>query len=298
MNDDLGWDDLRLVLAIARGGGLSGAARTLQLSHATVFRRLNSAEEQLGVRLFERFRTGYEVTPAGRMVVDIAEQVEAQVREVERRVTGQDLRPTGTVRVTVVEALLPVISPCLAEVHRNCPGIVLDLVISNDMLNLGRRDADIALRATNTPPPDLFGRKVGRIACGVYGARHVAEAGHDLTVQGWVGPDHSVAHVSPAKWMKSNIPEAPVAGRSNSLMGEMALTRAGIGIAVLPCYLGDADEDLQRLDGPEPLITVDVWLLMHDDLRRTARVRAVMDILASSLAKLRPLLDREAPAVE
>ena len=144
----------------------------------------------------------------------------------------------------------------------------------------------------------VVGNALQTSADAIYGARHVAEAGHDLTVQGWVGPDHSVAHVSPAKWMKSNIPEAPVAGRSNSLMGEMALTRAGIGIAVLPCYLGDADEDLQRLDGPEPLITVDVWLLMHDDLRRTARVRAVMDILASSLAKLRPLLDRDAPAVE
>ena len=123
MHKGIDWDDLRLVLAIARGAGLSGAARLLGLNHATVFRRLNQLEQRVGVRLFERFRTGYAATAAGEKVVALADRIESGVVEVTRELSGQDMRPQGTVRLTTTDALMPLIGRCLPHLHDTNPEI-------------------------------------------------------------------------------------------------------------------------------------------------------------------------------
>jgi DNA-binding transcriptional LysR family regulator len=289
MHKGIDWDDLRLVLGIARGEGLSGAARSLGLNHATLFRRLNQLEARIGVRLFERFRTGYATTAAGEKVVALADRIESGVVQVTRELSGQDMRPQGTVRLTTTDALLPLIGRCLPHLNEANPEITIELCIVNMMVNLSRRDADIALRATGSPPPDLFGRKVGRFVYGVYAARGLRTARTDLSALPWVAPDDTVSHTPSAVWMTKHMPSVTVAGRGNSLLSILELVRAGTGVGLLPCLLADQVADLRQIGKPAPM-ALDLWLLTHNDLRNVARVRATMTALADGIARNQPLL--------
>jgi DNA-binding transcriptional LysR family regulator len=293
------WDDLKLALAVARGGGLSGAARLLGLNHATVFRRLNALEQGLGVRLFERFRDGYTATPAGERVVAVAERMEAEVIDASRMLSGQDMRPEGLVRITTTDALLPLVAQCLPALHAANPLIALELIIANAMVSLGRRDADLALRATQAPPVELFGRKVGSFAYGIYAAKPLLEkaAGKkvDLAALPWVAPDETVSHTPSARWMRERVPAAPIAGCGNSLPAILEMVRAGIGLGLLPCLLAEPLPDLHRV-GTETPMDLPLWLLTHTDLRNVARVRATMSVLADAVAAHQPLLSGTADA--
>jgi molybdate transport repressor ModE-like protein len=167
---EIPWDDLRTILAIARAGSLSGAARELKVSHATVFRRLGHIEERLGVKLFERGRGGYAPSPAGEEIADAATRIEAEVIGVERRVIGRDLRPAGTVRVATTDTLLiGLLSPVFAAFREAYPDIALEVSVSNAVVNLSRREADVAIRPTTAPPEHLIGRRLVTIEQAVYG---------------------------------------------------------------------------------------------------------------------------------
>lgn len=289
MHKGIDWDDLRLVLAIARGKGLSGAARSLGLNHATLFRRLNQLEQRVGVRLFERFRTGYAATAAGEKVVALAARIESGVVDVTRELSGQDTRPQGTVRLTTTDALLPLVGRCLPHLRATNPEITVELCIVNMMVNLSRRDADIALRATGSPPPDLFGRKVGRLVYGIYAAKALKTKRIDLASLPWVAPDDTVSHTPSAVWMAKLVPGATVAGRGNSLPSILEMVRAGIGVGLLPCLLADQQADLIQIGQPAPM-ALDLWLLTHNDLRNVARVRATMAALGDAIARNQPWL--------
>jgi len=153
------WDDLRIVLAVSREGTLSGAARRLGVTHSTVFRRLGAIEEQIGVRLFERFRDGYVPTPAGETTAETAARLEDEVLTLERRLSGQDLRPSGVVRITTTDTLGTILMRHLQAMRALHPGIQFEVVISNAMANLTRREAEIAIRPTLEPPESLVGRR-------------------------------------------------------------------------------------------------------------------------------------------
>lgn len=289
MQKGIDWDDLRLVLAIARGEGLSGGARSLGVNHATVFRRLNRLEQRVGVRLFERFRTGYLATAAGEKVVALAGRVESGVVEVTRELSGQDTRPQGTVRLTTTDALLPLLGRCLPRLQATNPEITIELCIVNMMVNLSRRDADIALRATGSPPPGLFGRKVGRFVYGVYAAKTLKTRRMDLAALPWVAPDDTVSHTPSAVWMAKHVPGVTVAGRGNSLPSILEMVRAGIGAGLLPCLLADQLPELHQIGSPAPM-ALDLWLLTHNDLRNVARVRATMAALGDAITRNQPIL--------
>ena len=175
MNSKLPWDDLRVVLAVAEAGSLAGAGRRLGASHATVFRRLGDVERRLGVRLFERSRLGYAPTDAGEELAEAARRIEAEVHDAERRIVGRDLRPAGVVRVTTTDSLMVgLVSPILAAFRRLYPGIVLEVVVSNQVFSLSRREADVAIRSSSAPPETLVGRRVATIAQAVYDRRRTA----------------------------------------------------------------------------------------------------------------------------
>lgn len=272
------WDDLRLVLAIARTGSLSGAARSLGVSHATVYRRLGDIETRLGVRLFERQRNGYTATPAGEEIAAAAGRVEDEVLAVERRVVGQDLRPSGTVRVTTTDSLLlGLLAPLFARFRRVEPEIALEVSVSDVLFSLPRREADVALRVTRSPPDHLVGQCIGTLAQAAYVSRDLASdagsspAGSDLA---WVGPDESWSHRALVRWMAESGHDGRCRFRADTLLGMYAAVREGIGAAILPCYLGDADPSLTRLGAPVPALAMDLWILMHPDLRGVARIRA------------------------
>ncbi len=294
MNKRLHWDDLRIVLAVAEAGSLSGAARKLRVSHATVFRRLAVVEDGLGARLFHRARNGYTPTPAGEEAAAAARGIQAQVRDVERRVAGRDLRPSGTVRLTTTDSLLMgLLAPVIARFRLAYPEIGLEIVVANQLFDLSKREADVALRPSSRPPEALVGRKLGILAQAIYARRQIIaadEGGPDLRAAEWVGPDERMAYRDLDRWMAAQGLAARCRCRVDSVLGMLGAVREGVGLAVLPCYLGDADPALTRIGAPLPELATDLWLLTHPDLRRTARIRAVLDVVADAVRKEQPRL--------
>lgn len=281
------WEDLRVVLAIAETGSLSGAGRKLDLSHATVFRRLGDIERRLEVSLFERSRRGYAPTPAGEDLAATAGRIEIEVLGAERRVVGRDLRLSGTVRVTTTDTLLiGLLSSIFADFRRAHPEIVLEVAMSNQLFNLSKRDADIAVRPSAAPPEMLVGRRIGQITQAVYGhaGRHDSRnTAPDLASADWVGPDAHLGYAALETWMADAGVDARCHYRVDSMLGMYQAVRDGMGLAVLPCYLADADEALVRVNAPLPELATDLWLLTHPDLRRVARIRAFMDFVAEAV---------------
>ncbi|KWF16661.1 LysR family transcriptional regulator [Burkholderia pseudomultivorans] len=284
----MSWDDLRLVLAVAQAGSLAGAARRLGVSHATVFRRLAALEAGLRVRLFERTRSGYAPTPAGDDVAAAAERIQDEVHGVERRVAGRDVRPSGTVRVTTTDTLLAgLLSPVFAAFRHACPDIALDVSVSNAVFDLSKREADVAIRPSSSPPEWLVGRRIGTIAQAVYATPAWRARGEDLA---WIGPDPRMGYRQLDQWMRARGADDRCAYRVDTLLGLFAAARAGIGAAVLPCYLADGDRDLVRIGERIDELATDLWLLTHPDLRDTARIRAFLSFVATAVDALQARL--------
>ena len=192
------WDDLRFFLAVARAGTLSGAARSLGVTHSTVFRRLGTFEERLGVRLFERLPDGYALTGAGEAMQETAIRIDEEIIALSRQVTGQDQRLSGLIRITAIDMLATGLLPRhLAAFHAAQPGIELEVIVSDTPLDLTRREADVALRIGNTPQETLVGRRVGRLAFGAYASAERAAQGidDDLACSDWIGFGRSRARV-------------------------------------------------------------------------------------------------------
>ena len=288
----MNWDDLRLVLAVVREGTLSGAARQLGVTHSTVFRRLGGIEEQIGVRLFERFRDGYVPTPAGETAAEAAARLEDEVLTLERRLSGQDLRPSGIVRITTTDTLGAILMRHLPAMRQLHPEIQFEVAISNAMANLTRREAEIAIRPTPDPPEILVGRRVADIAHAIYGSEDYLSRrkGTELLTHDWIALDDALASTVIGRWIHENLRSARIACRVDALPAARDAALAGLGLALLPCYLGDPTPGLHRLAPKavtEPRSAL--WLLTHDDLRRTARIRATLDFLAKAFASDRAL---------
>jgi DNA-binding transcriptional LysR family regulator len=292
----LSWDDFRYVKAIADRRSLAGAAQALGVNHSTVFRRLGQIEEQLGSRLFERGRAGYALTPSGEEMVRLAERVGEDITAFERRVTGQDLRPSGELRVTCSDTvLLHLLTDVFARFRDAYPEITIDVVISNTMLNLSKRDADVAVRATYQPPETLSGRRVAHIAWAVFGASEQVgkplDLAHDVPRHNWVGfVDHSAIGRA-AKWLKDSGGEERIVYKVNTMLGLAEAVARGVGLALLPCYVGASVPGLTRLSPPLPDIGGELWLLTHPDLRNTARVLAFLDFCGAQMASRRRILE-------
>lgn len=287
-------EDLRLVQAIAEAGTLSGAAQRLRVDHSTAFRRLNALEDRLGVRLFLRGRDGYTPTPAGEMAITTAREVLSSLQALEHRLAGEDLRPSGVVRVTTTDTLLDFVAPGLASFRAAHPEITLEVVAANAFFTLTRRDADVAIRPTLTPPEELIGRRIAAIGIAPYATPAYLSKHPDaraLAQYDWIAPDESLGHLSSAKWIAREIPAQRIVLKGSSLLALLAAARAGVGVAPIPCYLGDVDPELVRVAPPISQMSSALWLLTHPDLRRVARIRAFLDYMAPWLADRRDLLE-------
>lgn len=306
----LGRTNLRLVLAVGEAGTLLGGARKLGIDHSTAFRRLNALEKELGVRLFERARDGYAATPAGEAMIAAAARVDEEIVGLERKLAGADLRPSGVVRVTTTDSCVKLLTPIFAAFRAAHPQIALEVVIANPFFTLSRRDADVAIRPSVEGPEDLIARRIAVVATALYAAPHylASHSRRALAEHDWVGPDDSLSHLGSARWMRREIPPERVAYRASSLVALQAAARAGLGVAPLPCYVGDDDPELTRVRGTVAEMAATLWVLTHPDLRRVARIRAFVDFIVPELTRLRPLLEGrtrnrprprgDAPAIE
>lgn len=295
------WDDLRLALAVARGGGLARAATTLGVNPSTVFRRLNALEAELAVRLFDRQSGAWRPTEAGQRLLDGAERVEAEVLALDRELSGRDLRLTGSLRVTSSESLAFRILPGLLAAFRAAhPGISVDLLVDNRMLSLSRREADVALRPTRPREPDLFGRKLADVAWALYASEeYVAARGRPagpeaLACHAMIGWSEPPGPIRAAAWLAERVPAEAMALRSGSLLAQLQAAGAGLGIALLPCYLGDPAPHLVRLCAPIAEVARELWIVTHADLKGTARIRAFLAIAVEAIAAVRELVEGRA----
>jgi len=295
------WNDFRLVLALTRLSSLQKAAAVLKVNQSTAYRRLNALEERLGLRLFDRSPNGYLATEAGQRMALAAERIEAEALAVDREITGHDARLSGMLRVTSSETLAyGLLTGILAEFRARHPGIVIEMTIDNRELDLSRREADIALRATRPSQDDLFGRKLAEVAWAIYGSRRYfvdrgefSEPGdlarHDII--GWT-PD---ARLKAAEWLAATVAPAAIVYVSNSLINQLTAAKAGIGLAVLPCYIGDREPELRRASPKLLPLRPELWLITHRDLRHAARIRAFFDVVAPGIQRFKTLLEGAVP---
>ena len=295
------WNELRLVLAVQRAGSLTTAAVTLGIDHSTAFRRLKALEEQLGVRLFERLPGGtYQATEAGARMAAGAERMEGEVLALDRDISGRDHRLSGRLRVTSSETLaFSRLTTLLAAFRQAHPGIVVELTIDNRVLSLSRREADIALRPIRPKEGDLWGRKLSGVAWALYAAPRYLEArGGQLSNAGQVdrhaliGWDELTSGIEAADWLVRTAPTHAFAFRTNSLVNQLLEAKAGVGIALLPCYLGDSETGVKRaLAKPIEKLEGELWIVTHADLKGTARVRAFFDVVGEGLVRQRDLFE-------
>jgi DNA-binding transcriptional LysR family regulator len=289
----LSWDDFRYVKAIADTRSLAGAAEALGVNHSTVFRRLGQVEHQLGSRIFERNRGGYALTPCGEEMVRLAERMDDDIAAFQRQVSGHDLRPSGELRITTNDALLThLLMDVLAAFRRAYPDIVLDLVVANQSLNLSKRDADVAVRATDRPPDALVGRRVVGIAWAIYGAESTGDFNMtDARRHAWIGFGDNFSGFKPTKWLQEHVGAERIVYRSNTVLGLAEAAAAGIGLTLLPCVIGAGTPGLRQLAPPDPALESGLWLLTHPDLRHTARVRVFLDFAAAEISKRRKAME-------
>ncbi|GJD35197.1 LysR family transcriptional regulator [Methylobacterium aerolatum] len=284
------WDDFRFVKVVADRQGLTGAAEALGIDHSTAFRRLGAIEKALGVPLFERHRGGYTATAAGQAMLAVATRMEADVDGFSREVVGRSDVMVGELRITAPTSFAGTfLMPILADFSRRHPAVRLELILAEETLNLSRRDADVALRASRGPDETLVGRRLTGVGWALYGA--AGQTFGRLGDERWVGLGESVAGGLFARFLARRVSPDRIALSLNGVAGLREAVAAGIGIGPLPCIEGDADARLRRLGDVEPELHTDLWLLTHQDLRRSARVRAFMDHVAAAMLPLRPLFE-------
>jgi DNA-binding transcriptional LysR family regulator len=284
------WDDARFFLAVTRSGSLSAAARKLKVNQSTVGRRIASLEDALGVRLFERTPEGFALAPGGERFLPRAEKMEDEVDATIREIAGQESRLTGSVRLTTSDAVGPVfVTPLLARFHERFPEIEIELIADNRRLNLSRREADMAVRIGRPTESSLFARRIGNMGYGLYGAAaYVREQGiKDGAIAGrkFVGYDAEHHNTAEIRWIRQHGRVERCTFTSGSTIALVEAVANGFGLGVLPCYIADARSELVRVLPPERVVVSEIWLVLHRDLRQSARMRACADFLADAFAR-------------
>jgi len=297
---DADWNDLRVFLTLAREGSLTAAARRLEVSHPTVARRVKALEDSFGARLFDRLPDKFVLTAAGEGLLEDATAMERAAESLHRRSAGLGDTVHGTVRLSAGEAMTPFIASRLPRLRHKLQCIEIELVASHMLANLSRREADLLIREQVPDLGSIVTRRLGSAAYAIYAAAGHDSAGHQAaehpsgeTLRGftWVGFDDDHNYMPGQSWVLDLLEGARPAVRVNNWLVLQQAVAAGAGIAVLPCYLGDADTALKRLGAPLPEVTADQWLLVHRDLRDLPRVRAVMDSLVRLFQEERATLE-------
>lgn len=288
------WDDIRLFLALAREGSLSAAARQLKVDHSTVARRISALEKTLGLRLFDRLARGYVLTEEGETLLTTAGRMEAEALALERQASG---RPSlqGNVRISTSPMLASLfLAPRLVEVRFRHPDIRIALSGSNRVVDLNRREADIALRLTKPSESGLIARRMGAVGFGLYASPQYLAA-HRVKDYGFIGYDESLGQISQQHWLEQQLGSRPIVFLCSDMTTMYHAACAGMGVAVLPHFVGTTDPKLRRVAAEGSAPDREIWLLVHPDLRRAPRIRAVMDYLIALFGRERQLLQGGAP---
>ncbi|MEP3226769.1 MAG: LysR family transcriptional regulator [Parasphingorhabdus sp.] len=292
------WEDIKTFREVMNGGTVRAAAKSLGVHHSTVSRRIEQLEQALGVTLFERRPEGYFPTSAGEDLAVAASSFADELNTVERHIAGRDNELSGSLRVTMAEPFATgMFAPRLPEFCAAYPGLELEILTSFDLLDVARREADIAIRMDNNPPDTLVGKRLFAYTTTVY-------AHPDYLAQ-----QDFINHPERARWLgwtekESRFPDwtqdtefsrVPVWGNFASIALQLEMAKAGMGLIMIPCIMGDNQPSLVRATEQEPQPSRDIWILTHDDLRRTARVKAFMDFAETVLRDNQAMLTGQRP---
>jgi DNA-binding transcriptional LysR family regulator len=288
------WDDLKIVLAIARHGSITAAAKALGTTQPTVSRRLDAFEKRLKIKLFERTSIGLAPSHLGSALLDDLARMEEKALAIERRLASHDTSLEGSIVVTSLDWLGDyLVSPIAAQFGVRHPLVDIELINDTRPYNLSRREADVAFRFGSFEQEDLILRKVAEATYGLY-ASHAYIANYGLPDFEAGCRDHAVAslydpasHVSYTSWLKELAPKARVALRSNGLSAHLSIAESGTAMAVLPRLIGDQRHTLHHIAAPLPEPQQPIHLGVHPDMRDAPRIRAFIDF---AVAEFRSLL--------
>lgn len=286
----MNWDDLRLFLAVARNGSISGAAKQLGVQHSTISRRLKKFEEKLGARLLERKSGKYELTQAGENVKEASNRIEREVLSVDGVVLGKDTQLVGSLKVSTLNNMAStILMPMFASFNKKRPQVELHINVTNTDASLSQREADIAIRLTNTPTDTLIGKRVVTVASTIYGSKsYLKELREQKVEPQWIGVECCDFHKI---WTKQLSVKKHYSFFSDDTQLTLSAIREGLGISILPCFMGDVDPLLERYCEPDPNCNLGLWVLLHPDLKRTARVLAFKDYMVKAIDKQKSLFE-------
>jgi DNA-binding transcriptional LysR family regulator len=277
------WEDLRHFVVLAREGTLSAAARLLGVDHATVARRVAALEADTGLKLIDRRARSYQLTDDGKRIAATAMPMEQAAFAVGRAVQAAKPDLRGEVSISSPPSLAnALIAPQLFRLRHRHPGIRIKLIGEKRTASLNRREADVALRLSRPREPGLIARKIGSFGFGLYGAPIYLKQTprHALA---FIAYDDSMDDAPQQKWLQAMAAGQEIVLRTNDLENQAAAARTGVGLAVLPQFLGDPDPRLERYDVAPAPPSREVWLLVHRDLRQTPLVRAVLEFLTDCI---------------
>lgn len=289
------WDNLKFFLALAETGSLSRASEKLRVDHSTVARRIDMLEHDLGVRLVERLSRSYRLTAEGEQVRDRAREIEARIADIARFANSMD-QSSRVVRVSGPPTLLSqFLAPRLLPLQGQHPGLRIELVGETRQINLGKGEADLALRLVRPVEKGVIARKLAVIAYGLYGSRdYLARCGGDP--KDYLGYDDSLDHLPQQRWLKMLAGDTGLALRSNDLVNLLTAARAGLGFAFLPCVMARGAPELVSVPTRLPPLTQELWLLFHRDVGRTPAVRTVIDHITAITKQAKSAFYGERPS--
>ena len=277
------WDEVRMFLAVVDGGTVRAAAEALAVNHATIIRGISRLEERLETKLFDKPPSGYRLTDAGADIVDLARQMSMASSQLEAKIFGRDQSVSGPLRLTLpVSFATDLLMPTLAQFRATYPDIALEIIGSGSLVNLGNREADIALRVVvgdKTPPENLYGTRLCAFHTGHY--LHRSLLTDRAPPAAWLlAADEAV----PSGWRPGGgIKMATTPIRFAEMRSQFEAARAGMGITHLPCFLGDREPDLVHVPNGPIARAGEIWLLTHADTRQTKRVRLLCDHIRTAM---------------
>jgi DNA-binding transcriptional LysR family regulator len=287
------WDHLRYFLALAEHGTLSAAAKSLDVSHSTVLRRIKAFEEQLQSQFFDHTTSGYHLTTAGKILHAEAKKMQGTLSALSREISGTDNQLEGEVVITTTDTLARYVLPKLmAKLSRRYEGIRFSLYMANQLSDISNREADIAIRTCKQPPDNLIGRKVGElkfilVASRSYIKKHkLTQFPKELASQSFIVLNESYSSVPIYQWFNKCINGQGKSTKVNNFLCAAALAREGMGICVLPSYMLAKEPTLVKLPIKQRLTRNDLWVLSHPDLRDNGKVRVIRQFLYDELPPL------------
>lgn len=291
----MNWDDLKFFLMVSRTGSIRGAAAALGVNHATVSRRINSFEQSLGERLFERSAKGYVCTAIGQEIYREAADLEDRLSSVERRVAGKDKTMRGDIRVTLPDLIgSHLLMPDFSDFCQLYPDIELEILDSMTPLNLANREADVAFRICDEPPEYLVGRKLANMHRACYVARNLLpqlKCEADYAKLNWIGWSDRMRR--PVGKVGKEYPKLESKHKIMDVTLQLEACRQGMGVGVLPCACADNDPDLVRIPPYTSEKKYTLWVLYHPDLRKNAKVQTFVRFMIERINEKKPLIEGE-----